>query len=70
MREAVDAIQAETTKAVEGKEPPNETIIKLSAQNLIKMAPDILEVLAAGLVSPAAAVAAVIRKVIEKAKAS
>ena len=70
VREAVDAIKKEATNAAEGKEPANNTIVKLSAQNLIKMAPDILEVIAASLASPAAGVAAVIRKVIDKAKAT
>lgn len=69
VREAVDAIKEEAEKAVEGKEEPNEKIVKLSAQNIIKMAPDILEVAAAALASPAAGIAAVIRKVIDKAKA-
>ena len=70
VREAVEAIKGEATKVAGGKEQPNETIIRLSAQNLIRMAPDILEVIAASLASPAAGVAAVIRKVIDKANAS
>ena len=68
VREHADTIR----EAAETGGPPDEKtekIIKSSAQNLVKLAPDILEVIGATLASPAAGVAAVIRKVLDKAKA-
>lgn len=70
VKEAVDAIKGEVQKEASGDEKPDETKVKFSAQALLKMAPDILEVAAASLASPAAGVAAIIRKVINKAKAA
>jgi len=70
VREAVDTIEAEAMQeATEGK-PPEEKLVKLSAQSLISMAPDILDVIVATVANPAAGVAAVIRKVLDKAKAA
>lgn len=69
VREVVDAIKAEAAREATQGEPANEMMVKFSAQSLLKMAPDILEVIAASLASPAAGVAAVIRKVIDRAKA-
>ena len=69
VRDAVDAIKEEAVKEATLGEPANEKMVKFSAQSLIKMAPDILDVIAASLASPAAGVAAVIRKVIDKARA-
>ncbi|HKZ83076.1 MAG TPA: hypothetical protein VJ793_05410 [Anaerolineae bacterium] len=70
VREAVETIETEAKKEATRGEPPDEKLVKLSAQSLINMAPDILEVAAATLASPAAGVAAVIRKVLNKAKAA
>jgi hypothetical protein len=66
-REAVDAIKAEAEKEALKGESINESSVKFPAQSLLKMAPDILEVIATTFASPAAGVAAVIRKVLEKA---
>jgi hypothetical protein len=73
IRDAVDAIKAEAKKeAVDGKQP-DEKMVKLSAQALVTTAPDLLKDIAdvalATLTSPAAGVMAIIRKVLEKAKA-
>jgi hypothetical protein len=68
-REAVDAIKAEAEKEALKGEPINESSVKFPAQSLLKMAPDILEVIATTFANPAAGVATVIRKVLEKAKA-
>ncbi len=68
VRDAVDTIKAEAKKeAVEGGKP-DEKMVKLSANSLINMAPDILEVIATTFANPAAGVATVIRKILEKAK--
>ncbi len=74
IRDAVDAIKAEAKKeAVDGKQP-DEKMVKLSAQALVTTAPDLLrdiaDVALATLTSPAAGVMAVVRKVLEKARAS
>ena len=70
VREAVETIEAEAKKeATEGKSP-DEKLVKLSAQSLISMAPDILDVIVATVANPAAGVATVIRKVLDKAKAA
>jgi len=70
VREAVETIEAEAKKqATEGK-PPDEKMVKLSAQSLLSMAPDILDVIVATVANPAAGVATVIRKVLDKAKAA
>jgi hypothetical protein len=69
VRDAVETIKAEAQKeAVEGK-PPDEKAVKMSSQALVSMAPDILEVAAATLANPAAGVALIIRKVLDRAKA-
>ena len=69
IRDAVDTIKVEAKKeAVEGK-PPDEKAVKLSSQALVSMAPDVLEVAAATLANPAAGVALIIRKVLDRAKA-
>jgi hypothetical protein len=73
IRDAVDAIKAEAKKeAVDGKQP-DEKMVKLSAQALVTTAPDLLKDIAdvalATLTLPAAGVMAIIRKVLEKAKA-
>ena len=68
VRDAVDTIKAEAEKeAVEGGKP-DEKMVKLSANSLINMAPDILEVIAATFANPAAGVATVIRKILDKAR--
>jgi hypothetical protein len=67
-REAVDAIKAEAEKEALKGEPINESSVKFPAQSLLKMAPDILEVIATTFANPAAGVATVIRKILEKAK--
>jgi len=70
VREVVETIEAEAMhEATEGK-PPDEKMVKLSAQSLLSMAPDILDVIVATLANPAAGVATVIRKVLDKAKAA
>ncbi len=70
VRDAVDTIRAEAEKeAVKGGKP-DEKMVKLSANSLVNMAPDILEVIATTFANPAAGVATVIRKVLEKAKGS
>ena len=69
VHDAVETIKAEAQKeAVEGK-PPDEKAVKMSSQVLVSMAPDILEVAAATLANPAAGVALIIRKVLDRAKA-
>jgi len=69
VRDAVETLKAEAQKeAVEGK-PPDEKAVKLSSQALVSVAPDILEVAAATLANPAAGVALIIRKVLDRAKA-
>jgi len=73
IRDAVDTIKAEAKKeAVDGKQP-DEKMVKLSAQALVTTAPDLLKDIAdvalATLSSPAAGVMAIIRKVLEKARA-
>ncbi len=68
VRDAVDTIKAEAQKeAVEGGKS-DEKIVKLSANAIVNMAPDILEVIATTFANPAAGVATVIRKILEKAK--
>jgi hypothetical protein len=72
VREHADAIRDAAVEVAKTGKPPDdkaEKIVRSSAQNLAKMAPDILEVIGASLVSPAAGIAAVIRKVLDKAKA-
>jgi len=72
VREHADAIRGAAVEVAKTGKPPDdktEKIVKASAQNLVKMAPDILEVIGASLANPAAGIAAVIRKVLGKAKA-
>ena len=69
VRDAVDTIKAEAEKEAVKGQPPDEKAVKLSSQALVSLAPDILDVAMATLASPAAGVAAIIRKVIDRARA-
>ena len=64
-REAVELIEEENAKG----DAANEKIVKLSFQTIAQMAPDILDVAVASLVSPVTGISAVVKKIAEKAKA-
>jgi hypothetical protein len=63
--EIVQKIEKETVKGPQA----NESSIEHWLKNLAKMAPDILDVTIACLVSPATGIAAAIRKIAQKVKA-
>jgi len=65
---AVDAIKTETEKEAVKGQKADENTVTLFANSLLNMAPDILEVIAATFANPAAGVATVIRKILEKAR--
>ena len=65
-REAVELIEEENAKG----DAANEKIVKLSFQTIAQMAPDILDVVVASLVSPLTGISAVVKKIAEKAKAA
>ena len=74
IRHAVDVIKtAAKDEAVDGK-APDASSVTMASQSLAMTAPDLLkdvaDVAMATLTSPAAGVAAIIRKVIDKAKAA
>lgn len=66
VREAVELIEEENAKG----EKANEKVVKLSFQTLAQMAPDILDVVVATLVSPITGISAVVKKIAEKAKSA
>jgi hypothetical protein len=65
---AVDAIKTETEKEAVKGQKADENTVTLFANSLLNMAPDILEVIATTFANPAAGVATVIRKILNKAK--
>lgn len=62
VRDAVEVIKEEAAKG----DDANAQTTRLSFQVLAQMAPDILEVVAAAVTSPAAAVSAVVKKIAAK----
>ncbi len=61
---AVEEVRAEAEKGEEA----DEKFLARQFRNIARMGPDILDVVTAALVNPAAGIAAVLRKVAEKAR--
>lgn len=66
VRDAVKLIEDENAKG----DNANEPIVKFTFQSLAQMAPDILDVVVASLVSPITGISAVVKKIAEKAKSA
>jgi hypothetical protein len=63
----VKDVEAETAKVAQGQKP-DESFLERRLRSIKRMAPDILEVVAATFASPTLGAAAVIRKVIDRVK--
>jgi hypothetical protein len=64
----VQDIQTVVTEAVKKNEPVDENVLSRKFRSIARMAPDILEVVAATVANPALGIGVAVKKIAEKAK--